>query len=333
MFINLRWTCRNVFGAGVVYNGYQGDLGPDGTLLKTSNSWGPRMDGRMINQYLPNGESTPFVPHEDNWKSFYQTGVNSTTNVAVNGGNEKSSFRLSYGYTGNKGVFKNNDFSRHNIAFRGNTELNKVFSIELGEICFSSAKEQLPAKVVGIGEQRGYDDLVQLASNYDVGAHYQQYRDPETKAVVNATFGALSSYFHTRDTQLQQRNENSLLSDIILRAKVTPWLTKAASRPTIIIMPSVLKMCYGVRCGTGAITVLPVRGGYGRGGSTEGNYNFMGMLQFTEQPFKVGNEDFTFSAIAAAELYGNTENIRGKRDQWRAGGSGCFRVLQFQNKD
>ncbi len=58
--------------------------------------------------------------------------MNSTTNVAVNGGNEKSSFRLSYGYTGNKGVFKNNDFSRHNIAFRGNTELNKVFSIELG---------------------------------------------------------------------------------------------------------------------------------------------------------------------------------------------------------
>lgn len=108
---------QNVFGAGVVYNGYQGDLGPDGTLLKTSNSWGPRMDGRMINQYLPNGESTPFVPHEDNWKEFYQTGVNSTTNVAVNGGNEKSSFRLSYGYTGNKGVFKNNDFSRHNIAF------------------------------------------------------------------------------------------------------------------------------------------------------------------------------------------------------------------------
>ncbi len=58
-----------------------------------------------------------------------------------------------------------------------------------------------------------------LPRNYDVGAHYQQYGDPETKAVVNATFGALSSYFHTRDTQLQQRNENSLLSDIILRAK------------------------------------------------------------------------------------------------------------------
>ena len=302
---------QNVFGAGVVYNGYQGDLGPDGTLLKTSNSWGPRMDGRMINQYLPNGESTPFVPHEDNWKEFYQTGVNSTTNVAVNGGNEKSSFRLSYGYTGNKGVFKNNDFSRHNIAFRGNTELNKVFSIELGvKYAFSSAKNGASQGGWDWGNNVGMMTSYNLPRNYDVGAHYQQYRDPETKAVVNATFGALSSYFHTRDTQLQQRNENSLLSDIILRAKITPWLTSSIKANYNYYAISSEKRW----CGTGANYGPSGSGGYGRGGSTEGNYNFMGMLQFTEQPFKVGNEDFTFSAIAAAELYGNTEKHSWKKE-------------------
>lgn len=53
-----------------------------------------------------------------NWKEFYQTGINNTTNVAISGGGEKSSFHLSYGFTKTKGVFLNNDFHRHNISFR-----------------------------------------------------------------------------------------------------------------------------------------------------------------------------------------------------------------------
>ena len=59
----------------------------------------------MINQYLPHGQATPFVPHPDNWKALYQAGLNSTSNVAINGGGENSSFRVSYSYTDNNGVF------------------------------------------------------------------------------------------------------------------------------------------------------------------------------------------------------------------------------------
>ena len=33
----------------------------------------------------------------------------------------------------------------------------------------------------------------------------------------------------------------------------------------------------------------------------------MGMLQMPEQTLKIGKESFTVAAIAAAELYGNTE--------------------------
>ena len=296
---------QNVFGAGSPTNGYQGDFLADGSLQKTVNSWGPRMDGRSINQYMPNGQSTPYVAHPDNWKEFYQTGVNSTTNVAISGGGEKSSFRVSYGYTSNKGVFKNNDFSRHNIAFKGNTELNKVFSVEIGvKYGFSSAKNGASQGGWDWGNNVGMMTAYYLPRNYDVGAHYNQYRDPETKAVENTSnFGSLSSYFHTRDTQLKQRNENSLLTDLTLRAKVTPWLTASLKGNYNY---------YGIStedrwCGTGENYGPSGSGGYGRGGSTEGNYNFMGMLQMSEQAFKIADQDFTIAAIVAAELYGNTE--------------------------
>jgi len=86
-------------------------------------------------------QNTPLSPHPMNWKEFYQTGINNTTNVAISGGGEKSSFHLSYGFTKTKGVFLNNDFHRHNISFRGITELNRIFSMELSvKYAFSSAK-------------------------------------------------------------------------------------------------------------------------------------------------------------------------------------------------
>lgn len=132
---------QNIYGAGAVHDGYQGDFRPDGSILSSGWSWGPKMDGSLRNQWMPDGKDTPFSPHPDNWKEFYQTGVNNITNVAISGGGEKSSFRLSYGFTKTKGVFLNNDFQRHNISFRGNTQLNDVFSVELGvKYAFSSAK-------------------------------------------------------------------------------------------------------------------------------------------------------------------------------------------------
>lgn len=295
---------QNVYGAGTTYNGYQGGFLDDGSLQKTSNSWGPRMDGQLINQYMPNGEATPYVAHPDNWKDFYQTGVNSTTNVAISGGGENSSFRLSYGYTTNKGVFENNQFNRHNIAFKGNCELNKVFSVEMGvKYAFSDARNGASQGGWDWGNNVGMMTAYYLPRNYDVKAHHEQYRDPDTHAVLSATFGNLSSYFHTRDTQMKQRRENSLLADLTLRAKVTPWLNASVKANYNYYGISTMDKWYG----TGENYGPSGSGGYGRGGSNEGNYNFLGMLQLNEQAFKIAGQDFTISAILAAELYGNTE--------------------------
>ena len=61
--------------------------------------------------------------------------------MAINGGGENSSFRVSYSYTNNNGVFKRNNFKRNTISFKGLTDLNDVFSIEVGlNYAFSTAQ-------------------------------------------------------------------------------------------------------------------------------------------------------------------------------------------------
>lgn len=308
----LEWTdvykspveLQNVYGAGSVTNGTQGGFLADGSLQRTVNSWGPRMDGTVVNQYLPNGESTPFIPRSDNWKEFYQTGMNSTTNVAINGGNEKSSFRVSYGYTDNNGVFKRNNFSRHNINFRGLTELNKVFSIEVGvKYAFSEAMNGATQGGWDWPNNVGMLTAYNLPRNYDIGAHIDQYRDPVTKAVESTSLSStLSSYLHKRDTEVRKRSEQSMLADITLRAHIAPWLDASLKSNYNYYGMNYEEKTYG----TGENYGPSGSGYYARRGKTEGNYNFLGMLQSSDNKFGIGQEEFTLSGIVAAELYGNT---------------------------
>lgn len=60
----------------------------------------------------------------------------------------------------------------------------------------------------------------------DLETYESMYRDPETKAVENVTpWGDLRGFLHRRDLNLNQRSENSLLTNLTLRAQISPKLT------------------------------------------------------------------------------------------------------------
>lgn len=297
---------QNVYGAGSPNNGFEGGFLADGSLQKTSLSFGPKMDGSMVNQYLPDGKATPFVPQPDNWKALYDSPLNTTTNVAISGGGEKSSFRISYSYTDNNGVFKRNKFTRHSVAFKGLTDLNKVFSLEMGvNYAFSEAQNGANQGAWNWGSNVGFMTTYYVPRNMDMKAYERMYRDQATKAVETDTpWGGLRGYLHRRDMNLAQRSENSLLTNLTLKAKVAPWLTASLKGNYNFYGISNLTKEYG----TGANYGPTGTGKYGRGGSNSGSYNFLGMLQSTGNEITIGGEKITVDGIIAAEVYGNTES-------------------------
>ena len=303
----LEWTniykapadMQNIYGAGSPVGATQGGFNADGTLAKSQMSWGPKMDGRMINQYLPHGQQTPYVAHPDNWKSIYQNGLNNTTNVAISGGNEKSSFRLSYGYMDNKGVFRRNEFDRHNISFRGNTELNHIFSVEMGvQYAFSKALNNASQGGWDWGNNAGMLATYYLPRNYDYCDHIQSYlaEDGSVRQGVD-TYSALTDYLWNREMNTRQRNENSILADITLRAHLTSWLDASVKANYNYYGYNYMYKGYPQN--------LQNAGGYGfeRQGQTTGSYNFLAMLATKEFTFA---ENFTVRGNLAAEIYGNT---------------------------
>lgn len=88
----------------------------------TSRLWGPRYDGRTIENY--DGTSTVYSPNENNMKDAYQLGLNSNTNVSVRGGNDKTTFYSSLSYKKAKGIVENNDFERYSILLKGSHKIS-----------------------------------------------------------------------------------------------------------------------------------------------------------------------------------------------------------------
>ncbi|RDB05377.1 SusC/RagA family TonB-linked outer membrane protein [Runella aurantiaca] len=98
-------------------------------------SWGPKMDGRLLPQFdspiAADGTRTPtpFIPHPDNVNQFFQTGKTFTNNIAITGGNEKGDFRLSYTDLNQTGILPNTDYKRRTVSLNAGWNLTKKLSI------------------------------------------------------------------------------------------------------------------------------------------------------------------------------------------------------------
>ncbi|MEM9886872.1 MAG: SusC/RagA family TonB-linked outer membrane protein [Bacteroidota bacterium] len=106
-------------------------LGPETGFLA---SWGPNRDtlfwdgadyqydrnGRIVGQSDPNAQ-TPFSPY-DNFEDAYQRGIRWNNNLAMTGGNEMASYRLSIGHSTEEGIVPKNTFERFNVGISGSAD-------------------------------------------------------------------------------------------------------------------------------------------------------------------------------------------------------------------
>ena len=110
-------------GSGGAFEWADGNYG--GVNDGVDESWGPKMDGRLICQFDSPGAGgstctpTPWVPHPDNVKDFFATGITSSATVAVSGGSDRLTGRLSVGADNVNGVFPNNLFQRRTATLSG----------------------------------------------------------------------------------------------------------------------------------------------------------------------------------------------------------------------
>ena len=95
----------------------------------SSLAWGAKLDPNY-DIMIYNGQYHPYTNIDDNILSFFRTGATLTNSLSLNGGGDRSTFRISLSDMRNNDIVPNSDMSRTTIMMRGDAQLSSKLTME-----------------------------------------------------------------------------------------------------------------------------------------------------------------------------------------------------------
>lgn len=102
-------------------------------------AFGSALDGHDEPSWL--AQPIPYRYYGDKLKDYFKTGFSQFHTIALGNANEKSHYRLSIGFNGNDGLFKDETLSKLNVDLNTGTTMNKYLSLD-GKISLSRMKAE-----------------------------------------------------------------------------------------------------------------------------------------------------------------------------------------------
>jgi TonB-linked SusC/RagA family outer membrane protein len=143
---------QNLYGGGASQTWRTLPNGDKYVDMSVDESWGPRMDGtpvRHIFSFYPQdpeyGQLRPFDPQPNNIKDYFETGSNINNGITMTGGNENSTYRLSFNDTRIEGIEPNTWLRRNNLGLSAGLDLSKKLNVNIN-FNYATNKAQRPAQ-------------------------------------------------------------------------------------------------------------------------------------------------------------------------------------------
>jgi iron complex outermembrane receptor protein len=212
---------QNRFGPGV--NSDWG-LNEDGSVNRTTSAtrhFGPAFDGRPYTQGS-NSENFIYRAAKNNVKQMYQTGQYMNTNVAVQGGDEKGAFRVSYSRLGSNGITLNNDYNRNSISINSSRNISSRMKVDAG-VSWVHSDTKNPTAQGGDGSPI-YDYMYRVPLTYDTKYWLKNYRNATGSGYNEADPITYTKFlFNLLDNNITQREDN-IRGNINADIKITDWM-------------------------------------------------------------------------------------------------------------
>ncbi|WP_233507756.1 SusC/RagA family TonB-linked outer membrane protein [Adhaeribacter pallidiroseus] len=97
--------------------------------LSGRNSWGERLDGTPTIQ--SDGQLHPYSAVKNNIENFYRTAASWTNTLAISGGGDRGTYRLSLSNLDGQSILRNSGLDRKTVNFNTSYELTKKLSFNL----------------------------------------------------------------------------------------------------------------------------------------------------------------------------------------------------------
>jgi TonB-linked SusC/RagA family outer membrane protein len=203
----------------------------------TDESWGPKLDGRMIPQYnspVVNGvvQPTPWVASPDNVKNFFDTGRTSTTNVALASAGERSNVRLSLTRMDQDGMYPSFGLERTTVALNGGASLTDRLTGSAAVQYIAASGENRPG--TGYGGDNPMQQFIWFGRQVDMDDLHKRRCTAEdtTAACAAAGEGNMHNWnysYHNNPYWLARENRNwddrnRIIGNVSASYKLTDWL-------------------------------------------------------------------------------------------------------------
>jgi iron complex outermembrane recepter protein len=278
----------------------------DRQIYRELENWGPAMTGQDVTNY--DGTPTKYLPQPNNFLDAFQTGFGSNTNIAIDGGTEKSTFRLSYNHNQAKGIVPNNKLTKDAFDIRATHQLTKFLHIDAG-VAYSQLEGRNPPRLGGL-DAFGSDNYGKLFTwvlprNYDT--KYWNQKDKYT-----SIFGGAPELNDPNEPNKApeskfwfQKNENTYTQkEQLLRGRLT--FTADLSSWAKLVLEGNINNIYIKRENKELGQEKGFRGGlYGLGFENRESKFLKGMLMINKQV----NKDFNVAGYVGAEMQRFTNNF------------------------
>lgn len=251
-------------------------------------SWGPRLDGRLIPQFYSKGVAVPFVAHPDNVRDFFKTGYVLTNGVAIADANEKFDYRLSYNNLKQVGIIPNSGQGKNSFSLNTTLKLTPKLSFTANANYSRLASDNLP----GTGGSRSTSTMLQFTwfgRQVDID-QLRNYRD-ENGNTFNWNNSYYSNPYWVAYENTVSQNRNRLIGSVGLNYKIIDGLDLNFRSGTDYYNDRrKIRIAYGTN-GT------PF-GSYTENGFTVNETNTESTLNFNKQI----NSDFSLEALAGGNI-------------------------------
>ncbi len=183
-------TYQNQYGQGAGGEFMFVDGAGSGVNDGLDQSFGPKLDGRTTGctfkpgttdydtsapclQFTSPNAASPWIAHPDNVKSFFETGHTMSNTLAMSGGSDRVTARISVGRDNIKGYIPNNDFSKTSGLINGTVRVSSKLTTD-GSLSYVS---NIAMNRPGVGYNNGIlEQFVWFGRQVDMNAlrQYQQ---------------------------------------------------------------------------------------------------------------------------------------------------------------
>ncbi len=189
---------------------------------QSSGAWSFGVPFDNVSTYQFDGVQRPYAPFKNRVSAFFRVAPSWSNTIAMSGGNDKGSFRVSFSNQDADGIVPNNDFHKKIFNVGINYKLTDKLSAQF-YVNYSHEFNNNPP-VIGIQGLSIPTSIYRLANSTDFNVLKAGATDANGNETPTSRFSTVTNPYWILANQFQRQTKDHLLGTAVVRYQFFDWL-------------------------------------------------------------------------------------------------------------